>query len=152
MGRTQVLTLPAGIFSNPYHRGKAQVGEKTRCETCDRVFMSRDWPAHQNSKGHRKKKELIDNKENRKTNTTGTNGADTWAVNASGFTPDAGFDLGSPDSGSGNPGSGNTNGGSGGSGACFNCGLEGYFIRSSTIGHSLLTASQPLQDRLSRAA
>jgi cellular nucleic acid-binding protein len=128
MGRTQLLTLPAGTLSDPYHRGKEKLGVQTYCETCDRVIMSRDWPAHQNSKGHRTKKEATKNKENAKVTTDDNNGSDIWGGDASGFTADAGFNLASQDAGDGGWGtfgSGN-NGGGGGGRACFNCGLDGY--------------------------
>lgn len=128
MDRAQLLTLPAGMLSDPYHRGKVKLGEKTHCETCDRVIMSRDWPAHQNSKGHRTKKEVIKNMENAKIDTNDTNGTDIWGGDDPSFTAGAGFNLASQgcgDGGRGTSGSGN-NGGTGGARACFNCGLEGY--------------------------
>ncbi|KAF3033072.1 hypothetical protein E8E12_001851 [Didymella heteroderae] len=129
MARVQLLTLPPGMSSEPYHKGKEKVGQKTLCETCDRVIMSRDWPAHQNSKGHRNKKEAIKDKENLKKNNDGT---DTWVADTSNFTLDAGFGLASPDSGWGNSGSGEAfgtsstgNKTSGGQG-CFKCGETGH--------------------------
>jgi len=128
MGRNRLVNLPAGMLSNPYQKGKEKVGVDTHCETCNRVFRSRDWPAHQTSKGHLSKKAAIENKENAKIDTNDTNGTKSWGGDASGFTPDAGFDLATPNSGDGGwgaSGSGNNNGGGGGGRACFNCGLEG---------------------------
>jgi cellular nucleic acid-binding protein len=141
MARTQVITLPPGMMSNPYHRGKDKVGQTTLCETCDRVLNSRDWSAHQNSKGHRTKKQAEKDKENTKiNNSNGSNHTDTWGGDASGFTPDAGFELGSPGSGNagwGDSGSGGDfgtssygsktgGGGNGGGQACFKCGEVGH--------------------------
>jgi hypothetical protein len=129
MGRNQHVNLPAGMLSNPYHKGNGKVGIDTHCETCDRTFKSKDWSAHQNSKGHQTKKAAIKNKENVKNNTNTTNATDTWGGDASGFTLDVGFDLASPTSGDGGwgaSGSGNNYSSGGGGRACFNCGLEGY--------------------------
>ena len=136
MGRNQRVNVPAGTLSNPYHKGKEKVGVDTHCETCDRTFKSRDWSAHSTSKVHLSKRAAIENKENVKTNTDGTNGTGTWGGDASGFTPDAGFDLASPNAGDGgwglsgsggnNNNNNNNNSGGGGGRACFNCGLEGY--------------------------
>lgn len=124
------------MSSNPYHQGKPKVGQTTLCELCDRVLNSRDWSAHKNSKGHRGKEQA--EKEEEKTKALG-NGTNTWGGDASGFTPDGGFDVASPDSGNngwGNASSGNdfstssygnkTGGGSGGDQACFKCGEVGH--------------------------
>lgn len=135
MGRAHLLTLPAGMLSDPYHRGKEKLGEKTHCETCNRVLMSRDWSAHQNSKGHRTQKEAFNNKENAKVDLNDSNGTDTWGGDTCGFTADASFKLASKDSvdgGWGTSGSG-SNGGSRGGSACFNCGLEGHVNGSSSL-------------------
>lgn len=136
MGRAQVLTLPPGVASNPYHRGKDKTPLTTLCELCNRVLNTRDWPQHKNSKGHRGKEQAEKDKENSKNS---SNGVDAWGGDTSGFTPTGGFDLASPESGNdgwgtsgdtsndfSSSGYGNKTTGGGGDRACFGCGEVGH--------------------------
>lgn len=144
----QVLNLQPGMASNPYRGMKEQVPQKTLCELCNRTINTRDWPQHKNSKAHRALEKSEKDKENTKGN--GHSAAETWGGEASGFTPDAGFNSAPTDSGDGGWGtsndSSNTLGSSGygtktvGGGddrACFGCGEVGHTKRDCPkAGHS----------------
>lgn len=142
------LTSQAGMPSNPYNRPKEQIPRITVCELCDRSLNTKDWNAHKNSKKHRAAEDAEKAKENAHVN---SNGFDGFGGEASGFTPEAGFDLPSTDSGNGGWGSsggfnigndfgssnyGNKTSGGGGDRACFGCGETGHTKRDCPKGGS----------------
>jgi cellular nucleic acid-binding protein len=138
-GRTPAQAL--NMVANPYGKPREIQPTNTECEVCNRTIKTKDWNAHKNSKGHRKKEDDVKPKENQ------IPGSDNWSANASGAQDDAwgsgggGFDtsgdVGESWGGSGGFAGDNTNGnarGGGGGGGCHKCGETGHIKRDCPQG------------------
>ncbi|KAJ4309024.1 hypothetical protein N0V94_009119 [Neodidymelliopsis sp. IMI 364377] len=152
--RTAILTIPPGMASNPYNRPKEQIPRITLCELCDKSLNTKDWNAHKNSKKHRAAEagELAKDKTK-----VDSNGFDGFSGDATGFNPQAGFEVtdtgatndgwgasdtngwgstGGLNDGFGSSNYGNKTGGGGGDRACFGCGETGHTKRECPKGGS----------------
>jgi cellular nucleic acid-binding protein len=104
MARGKSSVVVQAMAPNPYASARDIQPLKTTCEICERTIFTKDWPAHKNSKAHRKLEDDIKDKENAPaagSNFTGGDwtGGESSGLNATDNWGDVGFTDGTNDGG-----------------------------------------------------